>query len=382
MPVAFSPSTRPSRASAKLEYCLAKLPTSPRIRDAIARIKIAYERDLFPWVIGYSGGKDSSAVLKLVFHALRLVECHHKLVSVIYCDTGVELPVAADLARGVMSGFQKECSDHGLPVSTKILQPRLRDRYFVKVIGRGYPPPTDKFRWCTDRLRINPVSDFIRSVDAGDAVVLLGVRQDESSTRRLTLKENSGENRFWKRQKKHAGRQLFMPIIDFTIEDVWRALLTLPTPYSVRGDRVADLYSAAAGECPTVRDPVSPPCGAARFGCWNCTVAKKTETLDHLALTHGSRYQRLRDYRVWLLASRNDEDFRWKRRRNGQPGLGPMTIEWRRTALDRLLALQTETGFSLITHDEIEEIRAMWQKERRTAGRPTMASAEPEQRAS
>jgi DNA sulfur modification protein DndC len=317
-----------------------------------------------PWVIGYSGGKDSSAVLKLVFHALRLVDCHHKLVSVIYCDTGVELPVATGLAHEVMTGFQKECHSFGLPISTKILQPRLSDRYFVKVIGRGYPPPTDKFRWCTDRLRINPVSDFLRSVDSRDAVVLLGVRQDESATRSLTLKENSLSDRFWKTQKKHSDRRLFMPILDFTIEDVWRALLRLPTPFSVAGDRVADLYSAAAGECPTIRDPVSPPCGAARFGCWNCTVAKKTETLDNLAMAGDQRYAVLREYRVWLLESRNDEHYRWKRRRNGLPGLGPMTMAWRRLALERLLAAERETGFALISEDEIRTIKTMWRKER------------------
>lgn len=353
-----------SSAHQKLEYCLSRLPISPLIRQAVARIKAAYERDLFPWVIGYSGGKDSSAVLKLVFHALRLVECHHKLVTVIYCDTGVELPVASDLAKKVLRGFQKECQTFSLPVSTRILKPRLNDGYFVKVIGRGYPPPTDKFRWCTDRLRIYPVSEFLRSVDSRDAIVVLGVRQDESATRSLTLKENAGSDPYWKVQKKHA-RRLFMPIVDFAIEDVWQTLLKLPTPHSILGGAVADLYSAAAGECPTIRDPVSPPCGAARFGCWNCTVAKKTDTLDNFALAGDARYGLLKDYRVWLHQSRSEERNRWKRRRNGQLGLGPMTLAWRRTALDKLLKLEQGTGFSLISDEEIESINAMWRKDQR-----------------
>lgn len=363
------PSLNPVAApqTRKLEYCLAKLPTSPRIRQAVSRIKAAYEEDADPWVIGYSGGKDSSVVLKLVFHALRVVNCHHKLVTVIYCDTGVELPVAATLARGVMAEYAMECQAFGLPVSTRILQPRLWDRYFVKVIGRGYPPPTDKFRWCTDRLRINPVSDFLRSVDARDAIVLLGVRQDESATRSLTLKENSGSGRFWKKQRKHADRRLFMPILDFSVEDVWHTMLRIPTPVSVAANAVADLYSAAAGECPTIRDPVSPPCGAARFGCWNCTVAKKSETLDNLASVGDVRYSMLKEYRVWLLESRQNDTYRWKRRRNGMPGLGPMTIAWRREALDRLLVLQRMTGFSLISEEEIQAIELMWRKERYVA---------------
>ena len=225
----------PSSHVAKLEYCLAKLPTSARMRQAVIRIKKAYEEDTRPWVVGYSGGKDSSAVLRLLFHALRLAEYHHKLVSVVYCDTGVEIPIACALARDVMVGFQKECQSFGLPVSTKVLQPRIEDRFFVKVIGRGYPPPTDKFRWCTDRLRINPVSDFLRSVDATDSVVVLGVRQSESATRSHTLRQNATDDRFWKLQKKRTDRVLFMPILDFSVEDVWQTLLSIPTPISVRG---------------------------------------------------------------------------------------------------------------------------------------------------
>lgn len=353
----------------KLEYCLSKILVSPRIRDSVARIKEAYERDTAPWVIGYSGGKDSSAVLKLIFHALRLVRCHHKLVTVVYCDTGVEIPIATDLAKDVIYGFQKEAHSFGLPISTKVLNPRMQDRFFVKVIGRGYPPPTDKFRWCTDRLRINPVSDFLKSVDAQDAIVVLGVRNDESSTRNLTLSQNSTGDPFWKVQKGHNDRRLFMPILDFRIEDVWKTLLQLSTPYSVQGAQVADLYSSASGECPTLRDPVSPPCGHARFGCWTCTVAKKSQTLDHLASAGHSAYVHLQNYRTWLATTRSEPRFRWKHRRNGAKGLGPMTLTWRRMALERLLAIQRKSGKVLIDQEEINIIKKLWSDDARGKAR-------------
>lgn len=312
------------------------------------------------WVVGYSGGKDSSAVLKLLFHAVRTSNLHHKPVQVIYCNTGVEIPAAINLAKLVMSDFGAECSSQGLPIVTQELQPRLADRFFVKVLGRGYPPPTDKFRWCTDRLRINPVSDFLDAIDSKSAVVVLGVREGESATRNLTLQQNQGHGRYWRTQKGYTDRELFMPILDFDVTDVWHTLLSLKTPSSVHGNKVADLYAAAAGECPAIRDPISPPCGHARFGCWTCTVAKKSESLKNFHSSGFEDYGLLQEYREWLIETRNKPAFRWKTRRNGTPGLGPMTMRWRRAGLKKLLGIQAKIGGQLISKEEIAFIKKLW----------------------
>src|SRR3981081_4198248 len=95
---------RNTRAS-DLRYCLSRIPLSGKIREAIEIIRDAYESDHEPWVIGYSGGKDSSCLLKLVFHALRCAQFHHKPVTVLYCDTRVEIPLAAELAHRVLRDF-------------------------------------------------------------------------------------------------------------------------------------------------------------------------------------------------------------------------------------------------------------------------------------
>lgn len=349
--------------SQKLAYCLSKEPLSPKIRNAISRIKEAYEADDRIWIVGYSGGKDSSATLKLLFHAIRISNFHHKPVQVVYCNTGVEIPIAAKLAKTVLHEFNKECQALRLPITTIELRPRLRDRFFVKILGRGYPPPTDKFRWCTERLRINPVSDYLKKATATSAVVVLGVREGESATRNLTLKENKGTDRFWKKQKGYNDRELFMPIIDFSTTDVWHTLLNIKNPTTVHGAKVADLYAAAAGECPAIRDPVSPPCGSARFGCWTCTVAKKSETLNNFADSGLSTYRPLQEYRAWLSSSRNEARYRWKNRRNGSPGPGPMTMKWRQMALAKLLKIEKEIGEELIPHEELTEIKKYWSNE-------------------
>lgn len=85
----------------------------------------AYRADHEPWIVGYSGGKDSTAVVKLLFQALLRVRTHHKPVTIIYCDTGVEIPLASSLACRALKGLDREAKRFGLPVSTRILVPLL-----------------------------------------------------------------------------------------------------------------------------------------------------------------------------------------------------------------------------------------------------------------
>lgn len=344
--------------------CIEGLPISNVVRESVDRISRAYEADPRPWIVGFSGGKDSSCLLKLLFHGLRRVESYHKPVTIVYCDTGVEIPAAAVLARQTLVDYGGEAARERLPVSTRILAPRLTDRFFVKVIGRGYPPPTDKFRWCTDRLRIQPITSLMGEAFYTSAVVVIGVRQDESSTRSATLDQHQTSDHYWRLQSGASRRQLFVPILDFNIKDVWQTLLLLPTPKAVDGKAVADLYVNASGECPTIREPRSAPCGKARFGCWTCTVAKHGTTLRNMIESGGrDELLPLLEFRLWLDKYRYDPRYRWKSRRNGQAGLGPMTMRWRRMALRKLLHAQAQSGLSLISAEEHDAVHMEWAKE-------------------
>jgi DNA sulfur modification protein DndC len=254
----------------------------------------------------------------------------------------------------------REARAFDLPICTRILSPPLAERFFVKVIGRGYPPPTDKFRWCTDRLRIDPVSRFLEDEKLKSATVVLGVRESESSTRSLTLTENRTDDRFWKTQRGARNRRLFMPIVNYSIRDVWLVNLLVDRPRTLRAKEVANLYADASAECPTVRDIKGAPCGKARFGCWTCTVAKNGVTLRNL-IAHGEhRLEPLLQFRLWMESERNNPSNRWPQRRNGSPGLGPMTLHWRRMALSALLSAQEESGLQLIDSEEISAIHREW----------------------
>ena len=341
--------------------CLRRLPNSYQLVETISRIIFAYNSGAEPWIVGYSGGKDSTAVVKLVFQSLLRVDNPQKPVTVIYCDTGVEIPKASALSRQALNGLQTEAQEFDLPISVRILSPPITERFFVKVIGRGYPPPTDKFRWCTDRLRIHPVSRFLKSARVRSATVVLGVRESESATRNLTLNENGTHDRFWKRQRGADDRLLFMPILDYSIRDVWLANLLVDRPRSLRAKEVADLYASASGECPTVHDVKGAPCGKARFGCWTCTVAKNGVTLRNLIASGNHRLEPLLRFRLWMEKERNNPRYRWRTRRNGSPGPGPMTLAWRRMALRRLLQAQEQSGLHLIDSDELSAIQKEWE---------------------
>src|SRR5882757_4366132 len=168
--------------SASCDKCQA--PLLRRLKERVSFIaQTVAEEPGGNWLLGYSGGKDSSALLKLMYSALRDLRPHKPLLSVVYCDTGVEIPVMRDHVRKTLRGLRQEAQNDGLNIRIKIAQPILSDRYFVKVIGRGYPPPTNKFRWCTDRLRILPIQNFLKATGSAAATVVIGTRLGESVSR-------------------------------------------------------------------------------------------------------------------------------------------------------------------------------------------------------
>ena len=124
------------------------------------------------WVIGYSGGKDSTATLKVFLTALKLAKRKDDRVTVIYCDTGVENPVLDKYVKYTLKNIERELVKDFTNSSVEILKAPVNERFFVRIIGRGYAPPTNRFRWCTKGLRVNPVRRYINSQDGQFVVVL------------------------------------------------------------------------------------------------------------------------------------------------------------------------------------------------------------------
>lgn len=325
---------------------------------ATAIIKNNYQKDEVPWYVGYSGGKDSSAVLTLVFKALSEIKNYHKMVEIIYCDTGVEIPVISDYVKKTIGSLEKESEELNLPFKFTIAKPKLDDRYFVKVIGRGYPPPTNIFRWCTDRLRINPVKDIIN--DKPNSIVLLGVRLGESKERDKTIKKHNTEDKYFLNQGSSTKTKIFSPIIDYSVKDVWATLKYNLLPQSINHSVIGKLYKDAGSECPVYKETKGTPCGKGRFGCWTCTVVRKDKSVSRMIENGYDSLEPLFNFRNWLSIFRDQPDFRCKIRRNGNNGLGPITLNGRRIILQRLLETEKKSGLKLINDEEITRINELW----------------------
>jgi DNA sulfur modification protein DndC len=226
------------------------------------------------WVLAFSGGKDSSATVKIFMSAYRRAKVRPRSATLIYCDTGVENPILDSYVKTLLGRMAAEFEEAGVPIRIRILKAPVQDRFFVWLIGRGYPPPTNSFRWCTTGLRIRPVSQFIRAHRPEDTVLVLGLRRSESRQRDRSLEKS--EDLYWQKQREGVGDyDLVLPIVEMDVPEVWDAVFGLSEPRCLSATALEALYRDASGECPVLRAPDAPPCASGRFGCWTCTVVRR-----------------------------------------------------------------------------------------------------------
>lgn len=263
------------------------------IAKSIEHIKMLYLSDSIPWVIGYSGGKDSTAILQLTWYALQELAKEGKAkkkVHVISTDTLVENPVVSSWVAKSLSNMKVAAKEQSLPIVPHKLTPDIKNRFWFNLIGKGYPAPRAKFRWCTDRLKISPSNTFIQNMadKNGEAILVLGTRKAESSARAasmerfessttntrkaLGLTENASLERVW----------VYTPIASWTNDDVWVYLNSVPNPWNFPNHDLMGMYQGATegGECPLVVDKSTQSCGDSRFGCYVCTMVSEDKSMN------------------------------------------------------------------------------------------------------
>ena len=360
--------------------------TGERIQGLLQKIREVYLSDGRPWVIGYSGGKDSSCVLQLAWYALRdLPEAQrNKPIYVITSDTLVETPaVVNQLVESLRQIGDTATAEH-LPISVHKVIPAIRDTFWVNMIGRGLPAPYTNFRWCTDRMKIAPTTTFIKSkiAEYGEVVILLGSRRTESSSRGQVMANRRDKGAYLSWHNDIANALVFTPIEDWHTNDVWEYLMAVPSPWAGRNDAIVTMYrNAQAGECPLVIDKSTPSCGGGRFGCWTCTVVQKDRSMEAMIENGEDWMQPMLDLRDWLTETQIPENkpmIRDHRRRNGRVEYfdaggdkrivwGPYKLEFRKEILRRLLRTQMmvrengpDSGVHLIRPEELHKIRQLW----------------------
>ncbi len=327
-----------------------------------------------PWIVGFSGGKDSTLVAHLVIEHLLSIPRSDRVrqVHIVANDTLVESPLVIGHIREGLAEIERAASAFDLPVTVATTAPDEDQTFWVNLIGRGYPSPNRSFRWCTDRMKIQPTSRYVRAQAslAGEVILLLGVRRSESATRAgIVARYDTGG-----RLHPHSdlrGCLIFRPILELDTDDVWEFLALNRPPWGGSHQRLIDLYrDAGGGDCPVVTSQEdAPSCGtnSSRFGCWTCTVVEKDKSLAGFIEAGHERFEPLLEFRDWLVSIRNEPSRRLARRRNGsfafRKGVhlpGPFSLATRKEILHRLLTLQEETEMTLITNDEVHRIRSLW----------------------
>lgn len=375
--------------TAQTDWC--DMSTSP---DAIiSEIQALYLVDTIPWIVGYSGGKDSTASLQLIWKAVAALPAHDrkKDIYVISTDTLVENPVIAAWVDASLKQMELEANLQDMPIRPRRLTPDIENRFWVNLIGKGYPAPRNRFRWCTDRLKISASTKFIQelSEEYNEAILVLGQRRGESQARDKVMDNYSGSTReklSRNKDPKLARVWVYLPIETWTSDDVWMYLITDSNPWNFDNQDLFNIYRGATpdAECPVVVDKSTPSCGDSRFGCYVCTMVTQDKSMQAMIQND--------EQKSWMLPILNfrnnflsikDWDVRDFQRMNGRVKLmgsdnpelihGPYLQHYRATLLEQLLITQKQVRaanalghgeIELISIEEIDAIRRIWVEEK------------------
>ena len=361
------------------------------VPDLVHEIQDLYLSDEMPWIVGYSGGKDSTASLQLIWTAIAALpfDKRCKPVHVISTDTLVENPVIAAWVASSLQRIRLAAKERGLSIQAHRLTPALEHRFWVNLIGKGYPAPRPKFRWCTDRLKISASTKFIQELSEanGEAILVLGQRRGESQARDKVMDQYKGStrNRLSKNKDPRLSRVwVYLPVESWSSDDVWEYLINTPNPWGIDNQELFSLYRGATAdaECPVVVDTSTPSCGDSRFGCYVCTMVTQDKSMQAMIQNDEQKrwMQPILDFRNKNLAI-DDRSVRDFRRMNGRLTVfrdelvhGPYTQAYRAKLLRELLETQrvvrradqkqgTEK-IEIISMEEIDEIRRIWVEEK------------------
>lgn len=358
---------------------------SKRVRAIIDELKDQYmETDVNcrPWIIGFSGGKDSTVLLMLTWIAMQELreggKPLHRRVYVVCNDTMVENPVIEEYVSTVLLKIGGAAHEQMMPIQVVTTTPQLEDTFWSCVIGKGYPVPNNSFRFCTEKMKIKPTSKFITDqvVADGEAIVLVGTRFTESQQRERSIRRHEIKGHRLSKHPLNPNTFTYAPIKELMLEEVWWIINSIPSPWGFDNQILFNIYLDASAddyECPTVvTDDSHRSCGQSRFGCWICTVVKEDKSMSSLIKNGVEWMKPLLDFRDRLVDNRNVSELRCDTRRNGQRAvdeaghnLGNYTMEYRIEMLRDLLKTQKtvqegHSSVNLITSQELIAIQVIW----------------------
>ena len=334
-------------------------------RNQIIKIYKKYKR---AYIVAFSGGKDSTCVLQLVYEMmLNLPKDELNPTYAILSDTLVEAPNVAIYFKNIVNSINSDAAKREIPFKIIIAKPSDQDEFWANLIGKGYPSPTRTFRWCTERLKINPMKSIVKEITDkhGSAIMLLGVRKSESINRRISIEKRILSEDGFSKHDDYENVLIYSPIKEWQTEDVWSYLtIQNPPPWDVSHNFLFDLYTQASGdECQFIIDKKQSSCGGSRFGCWVCTLVNEDKSMQGFIKSGEEKLRPLNEFRNFIKQAREDDSMRSDFKKDGSFRRGPFTSNARKVILKKLLECESKFGGELISDTQLKLISDIWKKE-------------------
>ena len=109
-------------------------------QDIKSSLRQLHLDDPRPWLVGFSGGKDSTMVASLIVEVVAGIpdDQRKKPVAVLCTDTRVEIPAIVEMVEGTLGRIQKFSQQTNLNIEVNLLKPPPEQSFWVNIIGRGY----------------------------------------------------------------------------------------------------------------------------------------------------------------------------------------------------------------------------------------------------
>ena len=346
------------------------------IQSTLEELQTKFLSSKRTWIVAFSGGKDSTCALQLVYEMLVSLQPHQrKQTYAIASNTLVEAPHIDRFLKEVIHSINSHAKKNNIPFEILQVSPTPKNDFWVNLIGKGYPSPTRTFRWCTERLKITPAKAEVAKITQkyGSALLILGSRKAESSNRKKSIEKRILNEEGYSQHHDFPDTLTFSPIAEWSTDEVWAYLSTHKPLWDKDHSELFSLYAKASGEeCQFITDLSQSSCGGSRFGCWVCTVVSEDKSMQGFIESGQENLKPLNEFRNYIKDLREDCNARADYKRDGRAvykvgGLGPFLSHIRVEILKRLLQTEQEFiqngGSELIADSQIYAIQEQWSKE-------------------
>lgn len=261
-------------------------------------------------------------------------------------------------------------------IKCRVVYPAMEDRFFVYMFGRGVPPPSNTFRWCTAQIKIEPMLAALKELreETGEKILMLtGVRIGESAARDARISLSCGKNGaecgqgWFQVSTPESIADTLAPILHWRVCLVWKWLRQWASMGGFPTESVADAYGGTEAEEVNCRT-----------GCVGCNLASRDTALEEILKNPRWKYlqplMRLRPMYAELKKPKNRlRKTMRETRKNGtlvtNPNrMGPLTMDARRWGLNEVMKIQDEINSSgspsvvLINDEEKSVIMSLIEK--------------------